>query len=107
MADLAASAVEKGLRFCVCLSSRHHPKISFSGSKEIILDKHEDHKEAIAGYIEKKLIIGNPRLKRKLARKIESKAAGVFLWVVLVVRELNTESDRGNVHLLDRKLKTV
>lgn len=107
MADLAAGIVQKDFRFSVCLSSRNHPKISVSGSKEIVLDKHGDHKEAIAGYVEKKLTITDPRLKRKLARKIEVKAAGVFLWVVLVVRELNAESDRGNVHLLNRKLKTV
>lgn len=107
MADLAAGAVQKDLRFSVCLSSRHHPKISISRSREIVLDEHQDHKEAIAGYIEKKLIIRNPHWKRKLARKINAKASGVFLWVVLVVRELNEEFDRGNLHLLDKKLEAV
>jgi hypothetical protein len=103
MADLAASAVRKGLRFSVCLSSRRHLKISISHSKEIVLDAHKDHKEAIAGYIEKKLIIGNPHLKRM----IKTKASGVFLWVVLVVNELNAEFDRGNRHFLHKKLKAV
>lgn len=39
--------------------------------------------------------------------EIIHRSSGIFLWVVLVVRILNTESDRGNQHRLRTSLQAI
>ena len=107
MAELAETTAKKNLRFLVCFSSRHHPRISIIYSEELVLETHKGHKETIAGYIDRRLDPLIKTLELDVTKAIEVRASGVFLWVVLVVHELNVEFDRGTGHCLDKKLNAV
>lgn len=99
LSEASQSAHEK---FSVCFASRHYPTITLSNFEELRLEKHEKHGDDIDTYVDKKL--QRSPLKDELAAEIRRKASGVFLWVVLVVKILNTEMDRGKQHLLQSKL---
>jgi hypothetical protein len=99
LSEASQSAHEK---FSVCFASRHYPTITLLNFEELRLDKHEKHGDDIDTYVNKKL--QRSPLKDELASEIRRKASGVFLWVMLVVKILNTEMDRGKQNHLQRKL---
>ena len=98
--ELSEAAVSKDIRLSIYFASRHYPHISVGHSEEIILDDYAGHHSDIASYVRNKLTCSQPALKEELVTEIIHRSSGVFLWVVLVVRILNTESDRGNQHRL-------
>jgi hypothetical protein len=98
--DLGASTLKASIAFSIMLSSRHYPSITVRHASELVLEALEGHHKDIADYVHDKLRIVDPKLSRDLASAIESRSAGVFLWVVLVVAMLNEMHDRGNRHLL-------
>lgn len=65
------------------------------------------HQADIASYVRDKLLCGPPTLKAELVASILQRSSEVFLWAVLVVRNLNTESDRGNQHRLKEALQAT
>jgi hypothetical protein len=99
------SANNKNLH--VCLASRHYPAISMRNVERLILDKLEDHDKDIATYVQTQLRIENAVMHAQLASTICKRASGVFLWVVLVVKILNKEADRGNQHKIQAKLQEL
>ncbi|EMD69726.1 hypothetical protein COCSADRAFT_106604, partial [Bipolaris sorokiniana ND90Pr] len=100
-------AVSNGIRFQVCFSSRHYPYITISNGLELVLERQEGHSQDIADYIEAKLKIGKSKTAQQIRAELQEKASGVFMWVVLVVGILNTESDRGKIHTLRQKLHEI
>ncbi|KAM0724249.1 hypothetical protein Q7P37_000131 [Cladosporium fusiforme] len=91
----------------VYLASRHYPNVHVSHREELILDNNENHHGDIAVYTRSKLRCKPPALKEDLIAKIIQRSSGVFLWVVLVVRDLNKESDEGGQHLIQSRLETI
>lgn len=75
--------------------------------ERLILDKLEDHDKDIATYVQTQLRIENAVMHAQLASTICKRASGVFLWVVLVVKILNKEADRGNQHKIQAKLQEL
>jgi hypothetical protein len=102
--ELATEASENGRTLSICLASRHYPTISMCRIEKLILDNLKDHDEDITTYVRAQLRIKSTALQAKLVTSVGVKAHGVFLWVVLVVKILNKEADRGNQHLLEAKL---
>jgi ankyrin repeat protein/nucleoside phosphorylase len=105
--NLAQHAVENGIRFRVLFSSRHYPHISIESGLEMVLEAQDGHRQDITHYVESELRIGGSSLATRIKREVQKKAAGVFMWVVLVVQILNKDYDRGRVHLLSRNLQGI
>lgn len=105
--ELLETAAGNKHSLSVYLASRHHPNISVANSEEIILDDNEEHQHDIEVYARSKLKCKQAALKEELINAIIQRSSGVFLWVVLVIRDLNKESDRGNQHRLLPRLQQL
>jgi ankyrin repeat protein len=92
--DLALSATHENVKFFVCFSSRYYPQISLQHHVEVKLDAMPEHSQDITTYLTKMLTIRAPS-RSELQTDIQQKCSGIFLWVVLVVKMLNDEFDRG------------
>jgi ankyrin repeat protein len=105
--DLGTSITAKNICFRVCLSSRHYPYVTLEKCQHLVLDGQEGHQQDISGYIRGKLRLRKSDTTDEIIDAVQRRAEGVFLWVVLVVRILNEENDRGNVHNLRSRLDTI
>lgn len=105
--ELLETVVENDLCLSVYLASRHYPNISVSFSEEFVLDNKQGHWKDIAIYVQHKLRYRQASLKEDLVQNITQRSSGVFLWVVLVVRDLNKEIDRGNQQVLRSRLEAL
>ncbi|KAL2842895.1 hypothetical protein BJY01DRAFT_248850 [Aspergillus pseudoustus] len=105
--NLVQHAVENGIRFRVLFSSRHYPHISIKSGLEMVLEAQDGHRQDITNYLDSELRIGGSSLATQIKREVQKKAAGIFMWVVLVVQILNKDYDRGRVHLLSQNLQGI
>jgi len=105
--DLSELARDARVSLLICFASRHFPYVSMHACQELILDNERGHVEDIAEYVQRRLIISNTELATSVRQRIEQRASGVFLWVVLVVRLLNDDNDRGHVQNLAHRLETI
>ncbi|RKL01772.1 hypothetical protein BFJ71_g5101 [Fusarium oxysporum] len=104
--ELAEQCVENTIRFQVCFSSRHYPYVDIKSGVRLTLEGQEGHSEDLKHYISKHLRIADATLVEELKQMMLEKAAGVFLWVALVVNILNKEDSRGRL-ALRRRLQEV
>ena len=65
------------------------------------------HTQDIINYIESELKVNDTKLAEPLQAELQRKASGIFMWVFLVIRILNEESDGGRIHLLWEKLDEI
>jgi hypothetical protein len=93
--------------FQVCFSSRHYPHITIKNGLELVLEGQEGHTQDITNYLESELKIGKSKVAQQIRDKLQDKASGVFMWVVLVVDILNQEYDRGRMHALKQRLQEI
>jgi len=107
MEELTTSISLASRNLHVCLASRHYPAISMQNVERLVLDSLEDHDDDITTFVRAQLRIRNATMRAELVSSICNKASGVFLWVVLVVKILNKEADRGNQHDIPAKLKKI
>jgi ankyrin repeat protein len=105
--QLGELAISAGIRFQVCFSSRHYPHITISKGLDLVLEGQEGHDQDITNYLDSELKIGHGKLAKEIRGELQSKASGVFMWVVLVVEILNKENDGGRVHVLRQKLRDI
>lgn len=97
--SICAEASENDIRIQICFSTRHYPNITPpTGALCLNLDNEKGHKEDISEYI--KATLHAPKevdkhLLEYLVDQIRFKAAGVFMWVVLVVKILSKKLQRG------------
>jgi hypothetical protein len=70
---------------------------------ELIVEGQNGHDQDIAKYVQDKLRIRDRNIEEELLKK----AAGVFMWVVLVVEMLNQAYDDGEVRAMQKKLHEV
>lgn len=96
-----------GIDFRICFSSRYYPHITVRHAINLMLEGQQGHSRDIADYIRSELRIGCSAIATEIRKEIQLKASGVFMWVVLVVKILNKEYDRGRVHVLRRKLREI
>lgn len=105
--ELLEHVVGDDLGFSVYLASRHYPNISAKFSENFLLDSHKGHNTDISTYVSGKLTCRPAVLKADLIKEIIKRSSGVFLWVVLVVKDLNKESDRGHQQQLLSRLQVT
>jgi len=105
--DLGGYTTAKGICFRVCFSSRHYPNVSLERCQHFMLDGRSGHQQDIATYIDSKLRLSTTKMNEEIKTDFRNRAQGVFLWVVLVVKRLNQDVDRGNVHNLRSRLDEV
>lgn len=106
--DVARLAASSRVPLRICLSSRHYPHISIEKGVSIVVEDQQAHNEDIELYVLRKLRGQKNVEMDELRQEVLQKAAGVFLWVVLVVPLLNCIYDRGQglKQMLD-KLKSI
>jgi ankyrin repeat protein len=100
--DLGELTKGHDIQFRICFSSRHYPYIVLKHGIRFTLEDQSGHAEDLAIYITSRLRINDPSLIKDLLPELLRKAAGVFMWVVLVVRILNDEDRRGGLALRKR-----
>jgi len=100
-------AVSAGIRFQVCLSSRHYPHITIRKNLGLVLEGQEGHNQDINNYLDSELKIGHSKVAQQIRTELQEKASGIFVWVVLVVGILNKEYDGGRMHALRRRLREI
>ncbi|KFY15667.1 hypothetical protein V491_05602 [Pseudogymnoascus sp. VKM F-3775] len=99
--------VSSQIRFNVCFSSRHYPHITVEKSVQLTLEGQEGHEQDMANYLHSKLKAGRSKQIEQIKDEILERASGIFLWVVLVVKMLNIEFDRGRIHALRERLGKI
>ncbi|KAK6525990.1 hypothetical protein TWF281_011033 [Arthrobotrys megalospora] len=100
--ELADKSTEMGISLRICFSSRHYPYIVVRRGIQLTLEDQPGHVEDLANYVRNRLEIRDAALVEELRLQILGKAAGVFLWVALVVDILNKENRRGRLALRKR-----
>lgn len=90
-------------RLYTCLASRHYPHITIPNAVHMKLEEQEEHSKDIALYVQNKLNIGHGRHSDEIRSYVQEKAAGVFMWVVLVVGILQKEFDKVGLNGAFRK----
>lgn len=89
--ELGRLATMDGIRLRICFSSRHYPYIYIRDGLRITLENQQGHKDDLEKYVQSCLRADSGPLVDKTRNQILQKAAGVFMWVVLVVDILNKE----------------
>ncbi|BCR98267.1 ankyrin repeat domain-containing protein [Aspergillus luchuensis] len=105
--SLGEHALSSKVHLHVCFSSRHYPHIAIEKGLELILEDQEGHANDITRYLQSELKIGRSKQAEDIRREIQAKASGIFLWMVLVVRILNREFQRGRLHALRKRLREI
>jgi hypothetical protein len=100
-------ATTNGTEFRICLASRHYPHITIYSGLELVLEAQEGHVQDINEYLESELRIGDGKVADDIRTRVQKKASGIFMWVVLVVKLLNKEYDRGRIQTLQRRLEEI
>ncbi|EAW16772.1 Pfs, NACHT and Ankyrin domain protein [Aspergillus fischeri NRRL 181] len=100
--ELAEQCTNKGVPLRICLSSRHYPYIVIQRGVRLTLEDQSGHGEDLATYVASRLQIEDPGLLEDLQTQLLRKAAGVFMWVVLVVSILNKEYRHNGLALRKR-----
>ncbi|CRK45842.1 hypothetical protein BN1723_006750 [Verticillium longisporum] len=99
--ELAESTTEDDIQFRICFSSRPYPYIEIRCGTILTLEGEIGHSEDLASYVKSRLVVENP-LAEELQSRILEKASGIFMWIVLVVEILNSESNHGALALRKR-----
>ncbi|VUC37223.1 unnamed protein product [Clonostachys rosea] len=85
-------SLTKGPMIKVCLSSRHYPHINIPDCPQIVVEAFNS--EDVLHFVNTKLCPESKQDRsRRYAKAIASRADGVFLWVILVVKSLNIDLD--------------
>jgi ankyrin repeat protein len=100
--ELAEQCTNKGVLLRICFSSRHYPYIAIQRGVRLTLEDQSGHGEDLATYVASRLRIEDPVLLEDLQTQLLRKAAGVFMWVVLVVSILNKEYRHNGLALRKR-----
>ncbi|KAF7174131.1 hypothetical protein CNMCM6106_008248 [Aspergillus hiratsukae] len=100
--ELAEQSTNKGVLLRICFSSRHYPYIVIHRGIRLTLEDQSGHGDDLATYVASRLQIEDPVLLEDLQTQLLRKAAGVFMWVVLVVDILNKEYRHNGLALRKR-----
>ncbi|KAH7008756.1 Pfs, NACHT and ankyrin domain protein [Ilyonectria destructans] len=95
--DLAEQSTDNRIALRICFSSRHYPYIIIRRGIRLTLEDQPGHAEDLANYVASRLRIKEPALVEELQPQLLEKAAGVFLWIVLVVDILNKDYGHGGL----------
>lgn len=106
--DLGNAAFQNATQFYACLSSRHYPHVRIQPCLRTVLEQQAGHSRDIEAYVHSKLRSKTSGAAvNEVASIILSKAAGVFIWVVLVVETLRDAFARGDVLFIKRQVQEL
>ena len=105
--DICEEAGPGKLPLQFCFSSRHYPNIAIPMGITLVLEGQKGHEEDIAKYLNTVLRIGDSAIAKAIQEELQTKASGVFMWVVLVVSMLNKEYRRGRIYMLRQRVKDI
>ena len=105
--DLGQRAVQTGTKLYICFSSRHYPHISIQYGQQLTLEDQDGHGQDLEKYVRSKFKAGKDKAFEEVRAEIIQKAAGIFLWVVLVVPILNEELERGRIFDVEKRLQEI
>ncbi|KAL2203592.1 hypothetical protein CC79DRAFT_1324470 [Sarocladium strictum] len=105
--NLVKSAWDAGREVRVCFASRPYPHVTFDDAVFLDLSQQPEHIRDIETYINDRLTIEGAIGAAEIRRKLLMKAAGVFMWAVLVIRLLNKACDEGRVGPLLHMLEEI
>ena len=95
LGSLAEATELQGVALNTCYASRHYPNITVRFCESLVVEQSEGHTQDILIYARDSLTIESDIQRKEILAKVMQKAEGVFMWVVLVVRILNEQSDDG------------
>lgn len=106
--DLGEAASQSSSQFYVCLSSRHYPHVKIQPCLRIVLEDCIGHSHDIEEYVHRKLAkAASGQVVADIINLIIVKAAGVFMWVVLVIDLLRDAFNRGDVLLIKQQVQKL
>ncbi|GAP83599.2 putative NACHT and Ankyrin domain protein [Rosellinia necatrix] len=105
--QLGVDALEAEQKLYICFSSRHYPGICTKNSQTLTLENQVGHSQDLEKYIRNKLQAGKGKDVEPIRTTLLEKAAGVFLWVVLVVNILNDEFRGGRIFAVKKRLQEI
>ncbi|KAI0867515.1 ankyrin repeat-containing domain protein [Hypoxylon argillaceum] len=100
-------ASQQNIKLFTWLSSRHYPAIPVIANLTLVLETEHGHNKDLENYINQKLEIGTRENTGKIRLPLLQKAAGIFMWVVLVVSILNKEFQSGRLFAVEKKLLEI
>lgn len=104
LGDLGKSAASSGKYLKICLASRPYPFITLDGAVELVVEEQSGHRSDIMKYIHNKLKAKLNKKSQEIKGIVCERASGVFLWVVLVIPQLNEAFDHGRVDTARKRL---
>ncbi|KAI0428333.1 hypothetical protein F5Y09DRAFT_290491 [Xylaria sp. FL1042] len=102
---LGQSALDTEGKLYICFSSRHYPTICIQNGQTLTLEDQSGHSQDLEKYVRSKLQAGKGKDVESVRTELLQKAAGVFMWVVLVVNILNEEFQRGRIFAVKKRLQ--
>ncbi|KAI0183650.1 hypothetical protein EV127DRAFT_17456 [Xylaria flabelliformis] len=105
--SLGALALEKKLKLFICFSSRHYPALSIKTGLKLVLEDEDGHRQDLKQYVTHELNVSHEEDALEIRTALLQKAAGVFMWVVLVVRILNEDCLGGRMFGLKARLDEI
>ncbi|KAI8648292.1 PNP-UDP-1 domain-containing protein [Fusarium keratoplasticum] len=105
--NLGTCAISNGIHLRICFSSRHYPHIDIQYGRKLTLELQEGHEKDVATYIQRRLKVGKSKSAEEIRNKMQAKAGGIFMWVVLVVDILNKEYSRGRIFDVKKRLDAI
>jgi ankyrin repeat protein/Cdc6-like AAA superfamily ATPase len=93
--NLTAASHLHGVTLWICLASRHYPSISTRFCESLVVEAAYDHAKDVRNYVQDHLNVESTVYRSLLSDQLVRRSEGVFLWAVLVVRNINEEFDQG------------
>jgi hypothetical protein len=93
--SLTEAAQSRMISLEACYASRHYPHITAKSCESMVVEDRPEHAQDIHSYISNNLRVTYGALRDDLRLELVKKSQAVFLWVVLVVRQLNEAFDDG------------
>jgi ankyrin repeat protein/Cdc6-like AAA superfamily ATPase len=93
--NLTATSHLNGVTLWVCLASRHYPGITTRFCESLIVEAAYDHTRDIREYVQGHLNVEPTAHRSLLSNQLVRRSEGVFLWAILVVRNINEAFDHG------------
>jgi ankyrin repeat protein/Cdc6-like AAA superfamily ATPase len=93
--NLTAASHLHGVTLWICLASRHYPSINTRFCESLVVEAAYDHAKDVRNYVQDHLNVEPTVYRSLLSDQLVRKSEGVFLWAVLVVRNINEEFDHG------------
>lgn len=105
--DLGKTASDSNIALRICFSSRHYPYIYIQRGLRLVLEDQTGHRKDLEKYVESRLKTDSGPPVEYIRNRIIQNAAGVFMWVILVVDILNKEFRRGRIFAIQRRLQQI